>query len=363
MREPKTQARWIALLTATALALYLCWLMLRPFVEVLEWAAVLVILFYPVHQRIAAKISRPGLSALVSSLLVIAIVFIPLTLIALALVNELSGMAQSLPARVAAFLDPNSPVMGSFLRRLGQYVDLEKLRSQQFLSDWLKGASGAIAGHTLSFVGGALGTIVESFFVIFTMYYLFRDGDQIIRALPAALPLDRRESEAIFARAREVISASVYGVIIIALIQGMLGGLAFWALGLPSALVWALAMALLSMIPMAGSYFVWVPAAIFLAATGHWGKAVMLAAWGVLVVGTVDNFLRPKLVGKQAKLHELFIFFSVIGGLQVFGVLGVVLGPVVLAITLSLLSVFKHLDRQSESVAHPSPVETEKTGG
>ncbi|MGB9179062.1 MAG: AI-2E family transporter [Pyrinomonadaceae bacterium] len=354
MREAKIQAQWIALLAATAIALYLCWLMLRPFVEVLEWAAVLVILFYPAHKRIAARLRRPWLSALVSSLLVVAIVFIPLTLIALALVNELSGMAQSLPANISAFLDPHSTVMGRLLGWLGQYVDMEKLRSQQFLADWLKGASGAVASHTLSFVGGAVGAIVESFFVIFTMYYLFRDGDKIMRALPAALPLERKDSEAIFARAREVVGASVYGVITIALIQGTLGGLAFRALSLPSSIVWAVVMAVLSMIPMAGAYLVWVPAAIFLAATGHWVKALMLAAWGLLVVGTVDNFLRPKLVGSQAKLHELFIFFSVIGGLRVFGVLGVVLGPVVLAITLSLLSVFRHMDHRSEGPGRES---------
>jgi predicted PurR-regulated permease PerM len=117
-------------------------------------------------------------------------------------------------------------------------------------------------------------------------------------------------------------------------------------------------MTFLSMIPMAGSFIVWAPAAIYLAATGHWAKAIILTGWGVLVIGTIDNFLRPKLVGERAKLHELFIFFSVLGGVQVFGVLGIVLGPVVLAITLALLDVFRQADRSvEETLKEPALVE------
>jgi predicted PurR-regulated permease PerM len=113
-------------------------------------------------------------------------------------------------------------------------------------------------------------------------------------------------------------------------------------------------MLFLSMIPMAGSFIVWVPAAIYLAATGHWVKALILAVWGALVIGTVDNFLRPKLVGEKTKLHELLIFFSVLGGLQLFGVIGLVLGPVVVAITLALLEVFRRAERSADA----PPVET-----
>ncbi|HEV2706367.1 MAG TPA: AI-2E family transporter, partial [Pyrinomonadaceae bacterium] len=210
------------------------------------------------------------------------------------------------------------------------------------LNERVQGMAGQIANRTIGYVSGLLGVVVEVFFVIFTMYYLFRDGDRLSLALSSALPLAERNSEEIFLRTREVISASVYGVLVIATIQGALGGLAFWALGLPSALLWGVVMIFMSMIPMAGAFVVWVPAAIYLVATGQWGKAIVLAAWGTIIIGTVDNFLRPKLVGEKTRLHELLIFFSVLGGLQFFGVLGLVLGPVVVAITLALLDVFRH---------------------
>jgi predicted PurR-regulated permease PerM len=139
-----------------------------------------------------------------------------------------------------------------------------------------------------------------------------------------------------------VVSASVYGVVTIAMIQGLLGGLAFWLLGVPSPILWAVLMTFVCMIPVAGSFMVWVPLSLYLMLNGHWTKAILLLVWGTLVVSTVDNFLRPKLIKNQTKLHELFVFFSVLGGMSVFGILGIVLGPVVLAITLGLLDTLRH---------------------
>jgi predicted PurR-regulated permease PerM len=358
MPQKKNQSRWIALMLATGIGLYLCWRMLQPFIEVLTWAAVLVIVFFPVHRRLLARTKRPSTSAILSCLLVVVTIVLPVTLIIIALVHEMSGFAENLKANVSALLDPNSPITGRFLNWLGQYVNVEQLRSQDFLAERLKGLSGVIAGRTLGFVGGVVGVIIEIFFIIFTMYYLFRDGNRIVSAMPDMLPLERAQSEKIFARTREVISASLYGVLVIASIQGALGGLMFWILGLPSPLVWAVVMALLSMIPMAGSFLVWVPAAIFLGLSGFWVKAIILTIWGALVIGTVDNFLRPKLVGEKTKLHELFIFFSVLGGLKVFGILGIVLGPVVLAITLALLEVFRQVEKtEDEAQSEPTLIE------
>jgi predicted PurR-regulated permease PerM len=351
--------RWIALLVAAGLALYVCWLMLLPFIKVLAWAAVLVIVFYPIHQRIAAHTRHPAWSALISTVLVISAILIPASLITLAVVNEMTGVAQRVQEFFTALLDPNSPIVGRITTWLGKYVDINRLRPQEYLVERLNGLNRQIAGQTLGLVGGVVGAVAQSFFIVFTMYYLFRDGDRIRRVLQDVVPLERSQAEGIFDRTREVIYGSVYGVIVIAGIQGALGGLAFAALGLPSPLVWGVVMFFLSMIPLAGSFLVWIPAAIYLAATGHWGKALALAIWGALVIGMIDNFLRPKLVGERTRLHELLIFFSVLGGLQIFGVLGLVLGPVIVAITLALLDVFRQMDR-SFKFAPPEPAIAEQ---
>lgn len=349
MAEPKRLVRWWTLLAVTTIALYLCWLMLKPFVGVLGWATVLVIVFYPIHRRLVQRTGKPALSALLSCILVVLTILVPLVLLTIAVLNELSGAMQNVQATITYLLDPNSPFTGPVLRWISQYINIEQLSSEQYLLERLKGMSGSIAGQTLGFLGGVLGVIVQMVFVLFTMYYLFRDGDRIFDAVRDSLPLERRQAVAIMERTRDVIGASVYGVLAIALIQGLLGGLAFWALRVPSALVWGVAMTFLSMIPMLGAFLVWVPAAIYLAATGHWIKAIFLVLWGTLVIGMIDNFLRPKLVGGRTKLHELLIFFAVLGGLQVFGVLGIVLGPVVLAITMALVDVFRAVDHSSKA--------------
>lgn len=349
MKEHVNQARWIAVLAATAIALYLCWLMLRPFIGVLEWAAVLVIVFYPVHKRLAKKIKRRGLSALISSLVVIFIVLLPLTFLTMALANELTSAARDFPIHVNQLIESQAPVTG----RVSKWIQAQ--RSQEFIAEQLRIAGAALLGQSVGLMGNILGGIMKTFFVIFTMYYLFRDGDRIVKALPAVLPLKRSQSEALIARASQVVSAGVYGVVTIAMIQGLLGGLAFWVLGVPSPVLWAVLMTFVCMIPIAGSFLVWLPVSIYLMMTGHWTKAIFLLLWGTLVISTIDNFLRPKLINNQTKLHELFVFFSVLGGMSVFGLLGIVLGPVVLAITLGLLNTFsqddpegaEHLDARS----------------
>jgi predicted PurR-regulated permease PerM len=206
--------------------------------------------------------------------------------------------------------------------------------------DQLKRTSQLILGFSLSLASNIVSAIIQAFFVLFTMYYLFRDGDKIVARLPSALPLSRAQSETIITRTKEVVSASVYGVVVIAGLQGFLGGVMFWILGIPSALLWAVLMGFICMIPVLGSFLVWVPLSIYLMVTGHWTKALLLLVWGGLVISTVDNFLRPRLIRNHTRLHELFVFFSVLGGISVFGLLGIVLGPVVLAITLGLLQTF-----------------------
>ncbi len=351
-------AKWIALLVITAGALYLCWNLLLPFVDVLAWATVLVIVFYPVHKRILQQVKSPSWSAVISCLLVIVTILLPLSLLTLAVVNEATKFAQQLQNTGGNPLD--LPVINRALDWLNQYVDVGQLRSQAFVVERLRGMSGTIANRTLGVVGGLAGFIVQVFFIIFTMYYFFRDGENIRHSIYKMMPLERTQAHDIFVRTRDVIGASVYGVVVIAVIQGAIGGLAFWALGIPSALLWSVVMMFLCLIPLLGSFIVWVPAAIYLATTGAYVKAGILVFIGAVIIGSVDNFLRPKLVGEKTKLHELLIFFSVLGGLQVFGILGIVLGPVVVVVTLALIDVMRKADETSDENEKPILVQQEE---
>ena len=340
MRDQVDQARWIAVLVVTAIGLYLCWLMLRPFMGVLAWAIVLVIVFYPVHKKIASRIGNRSLSALVSCVLVVLVFVLPLTMLVVAVIQELSKVVPNLPANLSELLSQQPAILGRLSQWMQARLGIDILGLQDFFIQQFRNLSDSLLGASFSLLGNIVTSIVKAFFVIFTMYYLFRDADKIVNKLPDALPLSREQSEALIFRTQQVVSASVYGVVTIAALQGLLAGLAYWILGIPSPVLWAVLTAFVCMIPIAGSFLVWVPLAIYLIATGHWTKAVLLIVWGALVISTIDNLLRPKLVGNQTKLHELFVFFSVLGGISVFGLLGIVLGPVVLAITLGLLETF-----------------------
>lgn len=334
-------ARWLILLASMAGALYMCWLMLRPFVGVLLWATVFTLTFAPVHQRILARMGgRPNVSAGLATLFVMFVIGLPMALVTWAVAREIVPAIEILQTAFVDLLDPDLQQAGPAMRWLGDHIDLPWARLQ--ISEQLGTMSAQIAGRTVEIVSNVLGMFIQALLVVFVMYYLFRDGKIVREALAAAIPLRNRETRAILGRVREVIGASVNGVLVIAAIQGTLGGFAFAVLGLPSAIVWGVAMVFLSLIPVAGAFVVWIPAAIYLAVTGSWIKALLLALWGVFVISLVDNFLRPRLVGKRAKLHELFIFFAVLGGLHVFGLVGLFLGPVVLAVALSLFEAFRY---------------------
>lgn len=341
MKQQVDQARWIAVLAATALAVYLCWLMMRPFIGVLAWAIVLVIVFYPVHQRLKTRFKHPFWSAFLSCVLVVLLAVLPLTVLTVAVAEELSAALPNLPSQIASVLNPETPVLGRVSEWIQGRFGVDISRSEQFMADQLQRSGQFLLGLTFNLAGNIATGIVKAFFVIFTMYYLFRDGEKIVSKLPAALPLEHQQSEAIISRTREVVSASVYGIVVIAVLQGLLGGLAFWVLGIPSPLLWAVLMTFVCMIPVLGSFLVWLPLSLYLIVNGHLTKAILLIIWGVFVISMIDNLLRPKWMKNQTRLHELLVFFSVLGGISVFGLLGIVLGPVVLAITLGLLHTFR----------------------
>jgi len=341
---------FVALVAVLLIALYICWLMFQPFFSVLLWAGVLSIVFYPMHRRILAETRKPTLAAALSTLLVVLFILLPVTFVTIAVVRELSGAAASFQAPDHSWNIPMPAGVTWLLERAGQYVDIDIDReaARKFLAQRMQTWGTAIAASTLMVVGGAVGAVAQTLLVVFTLFYLFRDGDRMRRAAYEMVPLQRVQWQDIITRTRDVIGATVYGVLAISAIQGVLGTFIFWALGLPSPLLWGVVMFFLSMIPMAGAFIVWVPAALYLALTGALVKAGILVVWGVIVIGGIDNVLSPRLVGRRARLHELLIFFAVLGGLQVFGVLGLILGPVVVAMTLALIEMVRQAGHPPE---------------
>jgi predicted PurR-regulated permease PerM len=182
------------------------------------------------------------------------------------------------------------------------------------------------------------------------LFYFLRDRDQSLALLRSLSPLTERETARVFKRVSETIRGTVFGTLVVAVVQGILGGAMFWLLGLPAPVLWGAVMAILSTVPVLGAFVIWLPTAGFLALGGDWGKALILAIWGSVVVSLIDNLLYPVLVGSKLRLHTLPVFFAIVGGLIVFGGSGLILGPVVLALTVALIEAWRQRTRGGHTV-------------
>ena len=342
--EPPTYTeralKWTIFLGASALVVYVCLQILSPFLNVLAWSSVLAITFHPLHQYFVRKTGRVALSALICSALVVVGVVIPLLVIGGLAVNQIAALGDSLQHTFTADggVDTTTSWGRSYewlTRRLGLQTSAMVVWGREHASDLARLA----AQYALPIAAGVTGALVSFVFIIFAMFLMFRDGERLVARVPDLLPFERTRSEALLARIRDVIYGGVYGVVVIALVQGALCGGMFWVLGIPSAALWGLVTVLTSVLPIVGAAAVWVPGALYLLVTEQWVWAAILVVWGAFVISGVDNFLRPRLVGGRVGLSELVVFFAVLGGLQVFGVLGIVLGPVVFAIAASIVDV------------------------
>lgn len=335
--ESRRHVRTLVVLAGTALGLYLCYRMAAPFAAALAWALALAIVFCPLQRWLESKCKRPTLAAGLSVMVIALMVVIPALFVGQRLVVEAVRGAQHIEAKVGSgewrTVLRSQPWLAPLADRIEQEIDVPGgVRS---LAAGLSSATGAV-------LQGSLVHAIGFCLVFYLLFFFLRDRAAALRSLRALSPLSDAEMDHLLTRVAHTIHATVYGTLAVAAVQGLLGGLMFAALGLPAPLLWGVVMALLAVVPILGTFIVWIPAACFLALEGSWGKAVILILWGSLVVGTIDNLLRPVLVGKRLKIHTVPAFMSVIGGLVLFGASGLILGPVILTITIVLLELWPH---------------------
>ena len=220
-------------------------------------------------------------------------------------------------------------------------IDLEKILKPEDIKAFLSRMSKVMLSASWSFVEGVFGMLVGIVISVFVMFYLLRDGEKIVNDIPHIMPMDNSQAKLLLSETTALINATIRGTMFIALLQGTLAGIIFWILGIPSYILLGFLAMLFSLIPTGGTAFVTVPVIIILLITGEYGKAGILGLYAALVIGMIDNFLLPKLIKQKVKMNELFVFFSVIGGLQIFGLLGLFMGPIILAITLGVFKVFR----------------------
>jgi predicted PurR-regulated permease PerM len=323
----------LGLLTLTGLAV--CALVAYPFLPALAWAMALAAIAFPLHVRLAKVIPGATVAAGLTTTVVVALLLVPVMLVAGQLAREAAGASQQAQEAVqsgkideVAEKVPSGPWAVNWVRQnVDPEAEARKLTSR-------------VVGDAALFAQGTAWAVLQILVCVFVLFFALRDHRHLLDSLRAVLPMTRTEAEYLFTRVDDTIHATIYATVMTALLQGVTGGLVFWALGLPAPVLWGTVMFVLGVLPVVGAVLVWAPAAVWLASEGRAGDAAILTAWGLIMAGPVCNYFYAYLAGGRMRLHEVPVLVAYVGGLAVFGVSGMVLGPVALAVTMGLVDVW-----------------------
>ena len=332
------------LLLLVAVTLAFCWVLL-PFSGAVFWGAVFALMFNPLFGRLLKKMpGRRTLAALLAIAIILFLVILPLALVIASLVTEAGAVYQRVQSgelSVSRYLQQIYDVLPSWVKGLLDRFGLENFALvQQKLSELLTRGSQFFAAQALSIGQNTFDFFVSFFVMMYLLFFLLRDGARLAKTVQDAIPLAPEIKRNLAGKFTTVIRATVRGNLVVAALQGALGGLIFWFLGIHAPVLWGTLMAFLSLLPAVGAALVWVPVAIYFLATGAIVQGAVLIAFGVLVIGLVDNILRPVLVGKDTRMPDYVVLISTLGGMSLFGLNGFVIGPVIAAMFIAVWDIF-----------------------
>jgi predicted PurR-regulated permease PerM len=353
----KEHIAFILVLCISFLAFYLLYLILAPFLVPIFWAVLLAMVSFPVYQKIQHVLRKKVfLSALTMTLLVILVIVIPFTFLITSLANEVIGAYTAVEemiktGRIQAYLEEiqKRPVFDSLWTTLDRSVGLSQTQPLDFLLKNIQQISTFLFNQSSRILKGLSTFLISFFFTLLSLYFLFKDGDQLFLRFKEVLPVSPKERDLLIVRFQAMVNATVFGGILIAIIQGVLGGLAYWVLGIHSPVLWGTAMAFFSFIPVGGTALIWAPTCVILFVVGEYLKGILLLLIGVFVIGMADSFLRPFLISSKTRIHPLLLFFAVLGGIQVFGLIGLVVGPLIATVCLTLIEIYIQGIRSGEA--------------
>ncbi|MBM3113076.1 MULTISPECIES: AI-2E family transporter [Pseudomonas] len=343
MNETNLQHRALHMLLALVTIAFI-WILL-PYYGAVFWAVILGIVFAPLQRRLLARLDwRRNLAAGLTLLICLVIAILPVIIISMLLVQEGAALYKTIETGqldLAGYIERFKDILPGFaqsgLERMGM-GDLNGLRDK-IASSALQGSQ-FFASQAFNFGQGTFEFLVSFGVMLYLLFFFLRDGAELVRKIRTAVPLAEQQKRRLQLKFNRVVRATVKGNLLVAVTQGALGGIIFWILDIPSALVWGVLMAFLSLLPAVGAGIVWAPVAIYFVATGAIWQGAVLAAFGIFVIGLVDNLLRPMLVGKDTKMPDYLILVSTLGGLAVFGLNGFVIGPLIAALFMSSWGIF-----------------------
>ena len=326
----------LLLMAVTVVSIYLSYRLVAPFLAALTWSLALAILVAPLHRWLESKVKSPNLAATISVVLVVVIVIVPAMFVADRIISEAVSGAETVKIMIES---------GEWRRMFEAYPLIapagDWIARELDLTGMVNTGTSWLTSMGASFVQGSIMQLIGIVLTFYMLFYFLRDRALAIKSLRSLSPLSETDMTRLLNDVSDTVHATLYGTLVVAIVQGTLGGLMFWWLGLAAPLLWGVVMGLLAVIPVLGAFVIWIPAAIFLVLEGSGEKALLLTLWGAIVVGGIDNLLYPMLVGRRLKMHTVLAFISLVGGLIVFGPAGLILGPVIFTVTRLLLEIWR----------------------
>jgi predicted PurR-regulated permease PerM len=338
-------------LLLTLVTVALAWILL-PFFSAVFWGVMLALLFYPVQRRVLRVLgNRRNLAALITVLIAIVLVIAPLMFVTIRLVQDVSVVIEQIRSGqidLSASYSKMVQALPNWSQSLTEQYGLHDISAlQQRLSDGAAQISRFVGTQAIAIGQNTLQVLVSLGILLYLVFFLLRDGAQISRLVRRAIPLDDEHKTHLISKFTTVARATIKGNIVVAAVQGTLGGLIFAVLGIEGALLWGVLMAFLSLLPAVGAAIVWAPAALFFFVSGHLLKGIILVAFCVIVIGFVDNLLRPVLVGKDTRMPDWVVLISTLGGMSLLGINGFVIGPLIAALFMACWSLFAQEEEQN----------------
>lgn len=325
---------------------YLSYQILKPFFNAIAWAIVFTIVFYPVYTFILRYGRSRSFTSLITTVLILLVIVAPFIYLSFVLLEELKEVAEKIDKEAIESIKNvlASPPLVRVTEKIQSYFGIEGVEISGVVFEGLKKFGKGLVDNLSVWAANISRAIIDFIFMGFTVFFLLRDGPDILRKVGSYLPFSENQKDRLALQVKGMVVSTVYGGVVVAIVQGALGGIAFFALGINAPVLWGTAMAVMSFLPLLGTFSIWGPASIYLLITGSYMKGIVLLLFGSLVIGIVDNILKPVIISGRTKMPTLLIFFSVIGGINFFGFIGFVIGPLVLALFVSVFEIFRGTD-------------------
>jgi len=323
---------------------YLAYQILQPFFNAIAWAIVFTIVFYPAYTFILKNIKSKFIASFLTIILILIVIVGPFIYLSFVLLGELKDVAERIDKDMLDSINNvlASPRVAGLAERIQSFFGLEGMEISDAALESIKKFGKGLLDNLSVWAANITKAVIDFIFMSFTMFFLLRDGPNILGKIRNYLPFSENQKDRLESQVKNMIVSTVYGGVVIAIAQGTLGGIAFFALDIKAPVLWGIAMAIMSFLPMLGTAAIWGPASVYLIIQGSYIKGAVLLLFGSLVIGIVDNVLKPFIISGRTKMPTLLIFFSVIGGISFFGFIGFIMGPLVLALFVAVFEIFRN---------------------